>query len=650
MGFGKGVERGQSKSGPAAETQPGATLRACPLEPEYHLHVDADRDGVVDDDRSSNNNWNWGPGSKGAIILCNNDADGKNGHCDNEDGVINDGADLDDIAPLVIRRVAGHPPAPPHWRAYLLVKWEDKPRLRIFASRTAGAPQVLGAAMTPSPTPEVPDAVHRWALPDLNFTELVLGVEAVMYPQGDFKGEIVVTLRIDKGDDKVYEERVTLRVAPWIAFNHLDKTSLVYIAATHDNAGVLGALAAMLGAAGLPPAQVELDQTSDRWMQDVMEIGFSSLPRTGPATDRHLPVVLRTAEDRAKRHPTPLRPLDRYPRASMLAPGFGFTQAMPPSGAAGDLDSLGNLECSPPFTDRKTGKEYKFGRMIYGINPAAATSTQNMQPPFVDFLKKQQIQKPFAVDTGWLRVGHVDEVFSFVPMKDAPKGFKVALVSPECALKILREVDREVGDEVKILQGILLPGNTIYNIEKDDRQDLDLPFDAGPEGPNGEVTLRRQNVKDGPFTVRSFLSRYRWIRAQVLAQHYVNIVKEELKAELDLEDSDFIELPVLFKPSGNTAYFSTIAYTSNVVNMLVLTKADGTAVLVVPKPFGPVVGGVCRFERKILEALEPTGVEIKFIDVFYTYHRLKGEIHCGTNSKREPPVDRWWWEQEVDDQ
>jgi protein-arginine deiminase len=69
-----------------------------------------------------------------------------------------------------------------------------------------------------------------------------------------------------------------------------------------------------------------------------------------------------------------------------------------------------------------------------------------------------------------------------------------------------------------------------------------------------------------------------------------------------------------------------------------------------PKPFGPMVGGVCQFENAINALLGPvatTGVEISYIDCFATYHVQDGEVHCGTNSKRKPPTDRWWWEQEV---
>ncbi|WP_420829547.1 protein-arginine deiminase family protein [Nannocystis pusilla] len=42
-----------------------------------------------------------------------------------------------------------------------------------------------------------------------------------------------------------------------------------------------------------------------------------------------------------------------------------------------------------------------------------------------------------------------------------------------------------------------------------------------------------------------------------------------------------------------------------------------------------------------------TGVDLEFVDDFFTYHVNYGEIHCGTNSKRAPPIDRWWWEQQV---
>ena len=33
---------------------------------------------------------------------------------------------------------------------------------------------------------------------------------------------------------------------------------------------------------------------------------------------------------------------------------------------------------------------------------------------------------------------------------------------------------------------------------------------------------------------------------------------------------------------------------------------------------------------------------ITFVDVFFSYHDLLGEIHCGSNFVRTPPNDDWW--------
>ncbi|MDC0716685.1 protein-arginine deiminase family protein [Nannocystis bainbridge] len=594
-------------------------MEACLV--EYHLHVDADRDGVVDDDRSHNDRWAWGPGSKGAIILCNNDDEDRQHCCDNEDAQINTAPDPDDIAPLVIRRAAGHPPAPGSWRGFLEVSAEDAPRLRVFASRSSGAAQVLGAGVG-DPAQGGTAAVLSWPLTDLNFTEKELGVEAVMYAQGSFTGEVVIKLRIERGGSGTYEEQVRMRVAPWIAFNHLDPTTRVYVGEAIDNAEFRRDLAAQVAAAGLPAPEVAPPPHGrDRWLQDAMELGFSSLPRTGPPAARHLPVVLRTANNRSEMR---WGTIDRYPRERMLEPGFGWVQAMPP-GIGGTLDSFGNLECSPPFTHSRRGKEYKFGRLVYGEHVDGG-ARRNMQPDVVDFLRAQQVQEPFTLDTGWLEVGHVDEVMTFVPMKNAPKKFKVALASPNEALTILRRMRAARQGATPLLQLTPPPPRA-------DRP----PTDATPQELYDNYPLR---------TVDAMLDDATFMDVQVIVQEYLDGVKAKLMEELDLAESEIIPLPVLFML--DRTYF--IAYTPGVVNMLVLTKPDKTVRLVIPKPFGPMIDGVCQFESHIRAALGPpglTGVDLEFVDDFFTYHVNSGEIHCGTNSKREPPVDRWWWEQQV---
>jgi len=51
-------------------------------------------------------------------------------------------------------------------------------------------------------------------------------------------------------------------------------------------------------------------------------------------------------------------------------------------------------------------------------------------------------------------------------------------------------------------------------------------------------------------------------------------------------------------------------------------------------------------EAYMLSVLEPHGLTLHFIDDFHSYHIAAGEVHCGTNARREPPEvtsgRRWW--------
>ena len=66
----------------------------------------------------------------------------------------------------------------------------------------------------------------------------------------------------------------------------------------------------------------------------------------------------------------------------------------------------------------------------------------------------------------------------------------------------------------------------------------------------------------------------------------------------------------------------------------------------VPKPFGPRDGQGDVFENYVSGefADKLPGAGVIFLDDWNTYHRMEGEIHCGTNAKRTPPPDVKWWE------
>jgi protein-arginine deiminase len=306
--------------------------------------------------------------------------------------------------------------------------------------------------------------------------------------------------------------------------------------------------------------------------------------------------------------------IDKFPRQELLTPGYGFTEALPPTTGT-SLDSFGNLECSPPFTHAGKGKEYKFGRMVYGVD--SGDPLNNMHVRVREFLIAQQVQEPFPIETGWLVVGHVDEVMSFCPMKNATKKFKVLLASPDRAVSILNSLRASGHGAAKLFQGI-------------------DHVAGGSEAALAAAYPHR--------TVNAVLSNPGFMAVQTAAQGHIDGIKSVLKTELSLSDSEFIHLPVLFRRDGG----KYVAYTPGVVNMLVVTKADKTAHLCIPKPFGPIVGGKCKFEETIENDLGPsgtTGLTMSFIDDFWTYHNAYGEIHCGTNSKREPPPEKWWEQQ-----
>lgn len=73
------------------------------------------------------------------------------------------------------------------------------------------------------------------------------------------------------------------------------------------------------------------------------------------------------------------------------------------------------------------------------------------------------------------------------------------------------------------------------------------------------------------------------------------------------------------------------------VNMIVLGKNLG-----IPKPFGPRVNGRCALEAEMSSLMEGLGLNCTFIDNFKSYHKLLGEVHCGSNVRRKPFDFKWW--------
>lgn len=577
-----------------------------------HLHVDSDRDGTVDNDWRHNTPWTPGAGRHGAIVFFNNDNDDRDAakERDFENPTVDTASDLPDLAPLHVRRHPAGVALPANVTAELRVS--DANKLRIVTPVTAAGTEVVGPA----------HASHTLDNATLGGSaDIAFAMEALQYPHSAFNGKLTVTLDIQVNGTSARTETAEVRVAPWIMFNHSNQTEKVYVVNTGDNASLRSRINWVLTTrASLPALQEATGATynGDRWMQDGMEPGFAAMPRAGAASWT-TPSTLRTALDRGAPSPPDPRTteIDSYPKRELLDRDYGFLEAVAPTTAANSLDSFGNLECSPPFTHSgahgQPARNYPFGRVVFGDDTKGhGAPSRRMHARVRALLAAQVVQDPFPIDTNWLVVGHVDEFVCFLPGAGGSHGWKVVIASPRLALDIVRAQP----NSTPLFHGINMNRRNPFDTAHRLRDSYPLRTCGAIKGAGGA----------------SFRT---W---QTEAQAIIDAVRnDELKVKLDLQDSDFIHLPVLFQKNGSRF----IAYTAGSVNMLVITKGADLH-LCVPKPFGPRRSAGCRFRADIRTKLSPHARTVRFIDDFLTYHVGQGEIHCGTNSQRTPPSDHWW--------
>uniref|UniRef100_A0A3P9PDC9 protein-arginine deiminase n=1 Tax=Poecilia reticulata TaxID=8081 RepID=A0A3P9PDC9_POERE len=149
--------------------------------------------------------------------------------------------------------------------------------------------------------------------------------------------------------------------------------------------------------------------------------------------------------------------------------------------------------------------------------------------------------------------------------------------------------------------------------------------------PDAAYKLFRGLHKDGHGQAKMFDGIH-----QIILHGCIDWNRDVLKRELGLDDDDIIDLPILFKldeEDGSRA----VAYYPDMVNMIVLGKDLG-----IPKPFGPKVDGRCALETEMCSLMEGLGLRCTFIDDFSSYHKLLGEVHCGSNVLRKPFDFKWW--------
>ncbi|ELW68578.1 Protein-arginine deiminase type-3 [Tupaia chinensis] len=621
------------------------------------LECDLNYEGREDRCFVDKRQWVWGPGGYGAVLLVN---------CDRDDQSCDDRDNCDQH----VRCLQGPEDS---CEAYRHVLGQDKVSYEV--------PRFHGD--------EERFFVEGLSFPDAGFTGLV-----------SFHVTLLDGSNEDFSESPIFTDTVVFRVAPWIMTPSILPPLEVYVCRVRNNQCFVDAVAELAEKAGCKLTICpQVENRNDRWIQDEMELGYVQAPhktfpvvfdspRNGelqdfpyrrilvsgpdqPSPERHGATALGSqgteyreqsrnfilqgkirdasalsvSEGGTQRHslvlllimrivtvkvipanqdpleerrglpcavenggPSTLRSDRRELRAQRIPPGappptdsaspcqgpdFGYVTREPRDRSVSGLDSFGNLEVSPPVV--ANGKEYPLGRILIGGNLPGSRGRRVTQV-VRDFLHAQKVQPLVELFVDWLAVGHVDEFLTFVPAPDR-KGFRMLLASPGACFKLFQEKQKWGHGKALLFEGVV-----------------------GDE----RVTT---------ISINQVLSNKNLISYNKFVQGCIDWNREVLKRELGLADRDIIDVPQLFKSERKKA----VAFFPDLVNMLVLGTHLG-----IPKPFGPIINGRCCLEEQVRSLLEPLGLHCTFIDDFTPYHMLHGEVHCGTNVRRQPFAFKWW--------
>ena len=554
------------------------------------LIVDSNRDGMLSaEDDGGEQEWNR---SHGAIFLANVDDDDSDQIADAADEIVNGPDDALDLAQI---QVAAWSTAPDAATGTFTVT-ASPGRVRFF--RWDGASWTALGDVLPSLGPAELRAGMRF------------GVEGTsLLTDTSWNGRISIQLVVSDALETVLDETVAMRQAPVILPWNSAPTNTVFVSRTsdRDNAILVEAVTDATADVGIrswpidstDPEYMSSDGSGgllpDAWTQDFFDTGATYLP-TEDGWQR-LAVAMRLK---------PPMPSGYFVQKALFGPDWAYVSpfrqgSWEPTWEATDNSSLnegGNVEVVPPH------EGYPAGRIIVGSHLQRA-----MDPTMLAFFDAQYAQAPaLTLDTRWLVVGHVDEALAFVQDRTSPHGWKAVLTAPREAWEIL--------------EGLVAKDPANGNVELFEGKSWG--YETGFGTNIGEI------LEDPDLAA-----------ANDAAQAEADLIKELLMREAGLTEHDFVYLPFTWQPfsSGPAGEIRHVAHMPGMVN---LQTFDGVAL--VPKPFGPIIGGEDVFERITRERLAPLGLDVRFVDTWDLYHLGLGEVHCGTQTDRTLPRDVRWWE------
>ncbi|NWY95139.1 PADI1 deiminase, partial [Loxia curvirostra] len=545
---------------------------------EVSLDVDWSRSGRVRSKDKDKDKWTWGPDGQGAVLLVNCDRDSPGWG-----GTDSGQADIRTPADLqdmsvMLLRTEGPSAIFAEYPVVLHVPESDADKVRVFHAVRGDAYPLYKPVLGPDKL--------SYVLDHAGHGDSTFYVEGLAFPDRGFTGLVSFSASLlevphkDSPGTPIFTDTVVFRVAPWIMTPNTQQPLEVFVCSIKQGSDSNEAFLEGLRAL-LRKANCKLTVCSEQDSRSDRWIQDELEFGYVEAPHKTFPVVFDSPRNRG---------LKDFAFKKILGPDFGYVTREPPGKSVTSLDSFGNLDVSPPVTVR--GKEYPLGRILIG-SPLPWMAGRRMCRAVRDFLFAQTVQAPLEVYSEWLSVGHVDEFLTFVPALDR-KGFRLLLASPNACYKLFKEKQQQGHGEAAQFLGL-----------------------KGSEQKSIDEILADESLRSDNRHV----------------QRCIDWNRDLLKQELGLSEQDIVDIPQLFILNNSRAD----ALFPDMVNMLVLGRHLG-----IPKPFGPVVGGRCCLEQRVRELLEPLGLSCTFIDDFFSYHLLSGEVHCGTNVRRKPFAFKWW--------
>ncbi len=683
-------------------------------------------------DEIGEDTWSRGSSAKGALMLPNCDDDNQDGIPDNWTGVnnrygpvhlppgdwdldgtatddpandeIDGGGDLDDLAELWVHTLGvdwggqGQPSRPPLRITLKVAKVpgedsffgnvEPQDRIRIFLPTDDTTEQGNLICQTADQAIIGPEAG-----PEVVFIGTALDI---------FEGDGIVKFRVegielgamvditltveDTGRNLLLDsDTVRMRVAPFVMSDHDMPVSTtggasVFVQGT-VSAELVSALEAKYGTSG----QVDKN-AGDWWPQDGFEVGYARVP--GVDVDHPIDMSVFFTSPRIFRTGSGLA---GYVHNQRLGPGIGVCSRMEyiPYGWHGwtSYDKCGNLESIP----NSTGP----GHLFYG---------RSLHTDIQAFFRGQGVNPLFPVNTDWLDIGHVDEVISFVPLRNGPTRYTV-VADPEVCWALLKWLNNTAGAEVAYYpvsvqlssdnRSLNLPltplSNSIMEPENLPSIREALGLDSPETPPTGTGALGGTLIKGGAFTGWFPDNNRRYYLVKFTSSSTYDVysdTSEIVTPQPDQKDPTSgsvgddcifedamcfvfshwwngsfatddvfrfeadptcttIEMPVLFKAHTGTAPEYTgfsVASTIDHANCFV----DGTYLLIgdpgdeYSSTTAMTVYVKALLQRAGYEHPPAQGAFDPMVDS-QSYHNTFSNVHCGTNTRRAcPPVLKWW--------